>query len=296
MARAVDMTIATNRSLRMQEKDIADQFIGGFPFLIVAWGIINTAIWFSLWPLVFFGIIPLWIAFIIACVNITASYLPAHDAQHYIIARKGSRFEWFNEAFGHIVLVPLTLPFRTARITHMEHHKHTNDPLRDPDYSNRASGPIAAILKTIQNRQPRAIGGANRYVQMLKQANTKAAKTALIDALIMKIFHFGVLTALAWNGYAIEALLLWWLPKHIALTYIYFYLSWAPHHPSVETGRYRDTRGFKSRLGNLLSMGMQYHIVHHLYPNIPLNKTPAAYRALRPILLERGCDMGTLQH
>jgi beta-carotene hydroxylase len=39
---------------------------------------------------------------------------------------------------------------------------------------------------------------------------------------------------------------------------------------------------------------MQYHIIHHLYPTIPLNRHPAVYRALRPILEERGCELGGL--
>jgi beta-carotene hydroxylase len=39
---------------------------------------------------------------------------------------------------------------------------------------------------------------------------------------------------------------------------------------------------------------MQYHIVHHLYPRIPLMQTPAAYRELRPILERQGCDLGNL--
>ena len=32
--------------------------------------------------------------------------------------------------------------------------------------------------------------------------------------------------------------------------------------------------------------------IHHLYPTIPLYRTPAAFRALRPILVQRGCDLG----
>jgi len=40
-------------------------------------------------------------------------------------------------------------------------------------------------------------------------------------------------------------------------------------------------------------MGMQYHIVHHLHPYIPLSQTPAAYREMKPILRARGCDLGS---
>ncbi len=114
----------------------------------------------------------------------------------------------------------------------------------------------------------------------------------LIDALVFQLIYLTVLFALAWSGHAIEAVLLWWLPRQIGLTYIQYYLSWAPHYPGKNQDRYGDTRAFKSALGNLWSMGMQYHIVHHLYPRIPLSLTPAAYRELRPILARRGCELG----
>jgi len=49
-------------------------------------------------------------------------------------------------------------------------------------------------------------------------------------------------------------------------------LAWAPHHPMREKGRYRDTRIWKSPVGTVLSSGMEYHFIHHLFPSIPLNK------------------------
>ena len=86
------------------------------------------------------------------------------------------------------------------------------------------------------------------------------------------------------------------LPMQIALTYIIFFLSWAPHHPGNERGRYRNTRSWKSKVGNIGSMGMQYHIVHHLHPYIPLTRTPAAWREMKPILDARGCELGSLKN
>ena len=152
-----------SQSLRAREKAIAEQFMGGIPWLMVFWGITNTAIWIALWPLVFTGIMPLWLGFIIATINITASYLPSHDAQHYIIAPKGSKLEWFNELVGHWSLIPLTLPLRTARITHMEHHKQ---PVRCRHYGKPSStanpapkGALTAMASccsngTVQPRSP----------------------------------------------------------------------------------------------------------------------------------------------
>ena len=118
----------------------------------------------------------------------------------------------------------------------------------------------------------------------------------MIEAAAIRSVHTLVLIIGAWSGHAIEVALLWWLPLQIMPFYISYYLSWNPHHPGSETSRHRDTSAFKSHVGNLGSSGMQYHIVHHLYPTIPLTKTPAAFRELKPILERRGCEFGGLSH
>jgi beta-carotene hydroxylase len=290
---AVDAAAPTSAALRAQEKAIAEKYIGGTPWLMIFWGLANVATWFALWPLTMRNIVPLWLAFPIATFCVTMSYLPSHDAQHDIIVPRSSRWHWLNELFGHVVIFPLGLPFRTARTTHLQHHRHTNDPVLDCDYHNRAPDAFAAIINTIRNRQPGSEGN-KRYGNILMAMGTPAAKAAMIDAVAMNLFILAAMCALAWSGYAIEVALLWWLPRILGTMYILFYLSWAPHHPTNETGRYRETRAFRSIWGNLGSSGMQYHIVHHLYPNIRLNWTPRAYRDLRPILEARGCDLGGL--
>ena len=63
--------------------------------------------------------------------------------------------------------------------------------------------------------------------------------------------YLAIMFTLAWSGHAIEAALIWWIPKIIAGVHLRYYLSWAPHHPAELQGRYLDTRAFKSKLGNL---------------------------------------------
>lgn len=278
------------QSLRAREKAIAEQFIGGFPLVMVIWALLNTGTWLALWPLVFTGTLPLWAAFPIAIVNVAASYLPSHDAQHHNIVPEGSRWHWFNEAIGWFSLIPLGLPLSALRATHLEHHRHTNHPELDPDYSIAATSAWRGLGKAILKSQPRH----ERYGATLLRLGTPYAMAAIVHTMIWKMLNYGILAALAWSGHVWAALFIWWLPQKIGLVYINFYLSWVPHYPNGEQGRYRDTRAFKSIFGNIGSSGMQYHIVHHLYPNIPLNLNPAAYRALRPILEERGCDLGGL--
>lgn len=291
MSTAQDLSALTEGELIRMEREIAARHIDKFPYFAVIWAFSNFAIWLSLWPLVFLGIIPLWLGFIIATLNIMLSYLPSHEAQHDIIAKPGAKLRWLNQMVGHLSTIPLVLPYRVAKHTHMEHHKHANDPVKDPDHSTHAAGPISAIWKSIYYRQPRAKGGFNAYGDALDRIGRP---DIVLDGVVYQLIHFGILFGLAWSGYAIEAALLWWLPRHIALTYIQYYLSWAPHHPAEKTGRYHDTRSFRSILGNVGSMGMQYHIVHHLHPRIPLYRTPRAYWEMKPILEARGCNIHEL--
>jgi len=274
-----------------QEREIAGRHIGKFPYFAVVWAFTNLAVWLSLWPLVFTGVLPLWAGFLIAAFNVAACYLPSHEAQHDIIAKPGSKLRWLNQMVGHLSTIPMVLPYRVARLTHLEHHTHANDPALDPDHGTQANGPLHAIWKSIQNRQPGARGGLNSYADTLKRIGRPEV---LLDAAIYNLVFYTILIALAWTGYALEAALLWWLPRHIGLTYIQYYLSWAPHHPATDKGRYRDTRSFRALLGNLGSMGMQYHIVHHLHPRIPLYRTPRAYWEMREILEARGCRVQAL--
>ncbi|MEL7129589.1 MAG: fatty acid desaturase, partial [Pseudomonadota bacterium] len=159
LAKADDLTALTDRDLTRLERQIASRHMGYVPWFAVAWAFVNLAVWLSLWPLVFGGIVPLWLGFLIATLNVMLSYLPSHEAQHDIIAKPGEPLRWLNELVGHLSTVPMWLPYGVAKLTHMEHHKHANDPEKDPDYSTHAESGPHAVWKSLINRQPRAAGG-----------------------------------------------------------------------------------------------------------------------------------------
>ena len=288
---APDYSAMSDAELMKLERAVAARHVGKFPYFAVVWAFSNLACWLALWPLVFMGIIPVWLGFIIATANITLSYLPSHEAQHDIIARPGDKLRWLNETVGHTSTIPLVLPYRVAKLTHMEHHKHANHPELDPDFSVHAPTALQSLWKGIRDRQPRSPNGLNAYGAALQRIGRP---DVILDAVAYDVIFYGVLFACAWNGFAIEAALLWWLPRHIAISYIRHYLSWAPHHPASETGRYRDTHSFRAILGNIGSLGMQYHTVHHLHPRIPLYRTPRAYWEMREIIEARGADVSKL--
>jgi beta-carotene hydroxylase len=285
----------TRRDLRKEEIAIARQFHGGtmWPYAVAAFGCF--AVWLSFFPLAIMGMLNLPLAFALSCIFCVGGYVTSHEAMHSNIGQPGSKTRWLNEAVGAVSTIPIVFPFSMARLMHLEHHYHCNDPLKDPDYTDEAPNMWAAWYKTWYNRQPGVDGSIHHYKRILAEMDTPAARRALVETMILQLVFMGTLFTMAWNGYAIEAALIWWLPRHIGLSYIRFFLSWAPHHPREgKTGRYENTNIFKSRVGHILSMGMQYHLVHHLYPGIPNHRTKEAYYALKPILKARGVDVSPL--
>jgi hypothetical protein len=126
--KATDLSALDSKALMKLEAEIAQRFMGGVPWGSVTWALTNLAVWLSLWPLTILGIVPIWVAFPIACLNVMLSYLPSHEAQHDIIARPGEPLRWLNQLVGTVSTIPLVGPYRVLKMTHMEHHKHCNHP------------------------------------------------------------------------------------------------------------------------------------------------------------------------
>ncbi len=273
-----------------QEQQIARKYIGKFPWLMVCWGLGGFTLYVALWPLVSMEIMPMWLGFVLATLVMSACYLPTHEAQHGNIGRPGSKTRWLNELVGHLSVAPWFFPYRLHRAIHLKHHAHTNNDEKDPDIYIRADNVWGAIYEAWLSNQP----GRNNGMKDGVLDDTPNRNKLFIEALIIGRVGWLLVVIACWTGFALEVLVLWWLPRVISRIYTAVTLSWAPHHPMRETGRYRDTRGWKSPVGTVLSSGMEYHIVHHLFPAIPLNKTPAAYRELKPLLEAEGASLNNL--
>jgi beta-carotene hydroxylase len=275
-----------DRKFLREESSIAQKYMQRFPWEMVAWGLVNLAVWLSIWPLTFSGVLPLWGAFGLSTLCCTLAYLPSHDAQHQSIAKKGSRLHWVNELIGHASLIPIVLPYKVAWIAHREHHAHANDPDLDPDYGFNGKNVLHAIWNAIHTRQPAVQAEILR--KTCERSNDPTIPRAIAEGVLLNTTYYVILTGLAWSGYAIEAFFIWWLPRQLGYVYLTTCLAWAPHFPYEETGRYRDTRAWKSPVGTILSMGMEYHQIHHLFPRIPLFQTGSAYWEMRELLAKRG--------
>ena len=286
----------TRVSLRMQEREVAAKYMSD-PRQMRIYTVVTLAcfaLWLASFPLTILDITPIWPWFLFATFIAAVGYVPSHEAMHRNIGRPGTKYHFWNELVGQVATIILIFPFSMARMMHMHHHYHTNHPENDPDYTDGADNSFKAWIKTWLNRQPGADGSIHHYKRGLERIGTPDAKKALRDTMLLQLGSMAFMFALAWSGHAFEAAFLFWLPRHIGLSYIRYWLSWAPHHPRDGLDRYTHTRVFRARVGHWLSLGMQYHIVHHLYPGIPNHATKYAYYEMKPVLERRGVDCSAL--
>jgi len=280
--------------LQRQERAIAKKYVvigQTVRWKYVAATLAGFTVWLSLFPLTMLHLVPLWAAFVVSYLIATAGYVTAHEAMHSTIGRKGSRAWFWNELTGQLSMIPLMFPFSIARVTHLQHHRFPNDPVRDPDYPDGAPNLRAALWKGWLNRQPGKTAHAHHIKRvLLEEVDTPEAKAALKQTAIVQLLGTLFFIGMALAGYAMEVAMVWWLPRWFALIHTHVFFSWETHHPQTGTGRYDNTRIFKSSVGSVLSMWIEYHLVHHLYPNIPMHLTKPAYFEMKPILEARGVD------
>lgn len=287
-----ELDAATRRSLAQMERQIGEKYashnVRMWPYVAIA--IVGFAVFVATFPLAIAGVLPLWLGCVINSIIVGGGYVVGHEAMHSNIAREGTKNRFWNELTGWLSAFPMIVPFSMIKTMHLLHHQHTNDPAKDPDAIHAAPNLYRAAIRSWLNRQPGPERTADRWRRQAAELGTPAGKAAILHSMFLQLGVMAFFFTMAWSGYAIEVALLWWLPRHVGISYTQLVLSWAPHHPHAGTSRYDDTSIIRHKLGYWGSMGIDFHMIHHLYPYIPAHACRAAYREMKPILEARGVD------
>ena len=278
----VDIKDAVSEEFSFEkEKAVAKKYAQRFQWEMILIGIGQACVWLSLWPLVMFGIIPLWLGFIVACFCACMAYLPSHEAQHGNYSRGDPKKRWIDALVGHITLITVMFPYEILRVTHMKHHAYTNHDDKDPDF-------LTSNAKSVKEVILLSLDGTSPDYQKYKEVYSS-------DAAFQKAFEKGVKVSLACRLtlmllvflFPLQTLLLWWLPAKIGVLYTTLFFSYYPHI-GTEIGRYKNTRFWQHWMPRYINHSMQLHFVHHLHPNIGHYDEPRAIEELKPFLIARG--------
>ena len=182
----VDIKDAVSEEFSFEkEKAVAKKYAQRFQWEMILIGIGQACIWLSLWPLVMYGIIPLWLGFILASFCACMAYLPSHEAQHGNYSRGDPKKRWIDALVGHITLITVMFPYEILRVTHMKHHAYTNHDDKDPDF-------LTSNAKSVKEVILLSLDGTSPDYQKYKEVYSS-------DAAFQKAFEKGVKVSLAYS-------------------------------------------------------------------------------------------------
>ncbi len=266
------------------ERKLARTFMGRIEWEMILIGVLQFTTWIATWVLVIQGIIPLLVGCLIALFTACNAYLPSHAGQHGHLSGGRKNLQWLDYLVGQISVIPLAQSHEILKATHLKHHAHTNDPDMDPDFfhGNAKNWWEAAVNVNIAYNDE---GPALRAIEKNQENDPKFKEALEKGGSWAFLFYFAqiILAVL----YPIETLLLWWIPKRVATSYLGIVFSYFPHS-GLEKGRYKDTRFWTNRVPRFLNHSMQIHTMHHMYPRICHYDEAKAIEALKPFMIERG--------
>ena len=217
--------------------------------------------------------LPLWAGALINGIVVYFLFSVVHDSSHGSISKNKALNDWFGRVgmlfFGPIATLDL------ARWIHMQHHRFTNDPVRDPDHFGHKMDWLTPL------RWANFDYFYTAY--FLKHAGPMRKK--LLPRLIVQVGFVIVVTVLAMVlGYGAEVWMLWLLPTRISsilFVTMFVYLPHAPFARLSEEGEYQASNiraGYESILTPLMAY-QNYHLVHHLYPRAPFYRMVKIWNA-----------------
>ena len=205
-------------------------------------------------------------------------FAPLHECLHFTAFRS----RWLNDAVAAPIGFLLLLPFQYFRVFHYAHHRHTQDPGRDPE--------LLDMKPLIGGRYWWYLTGLPTWRQSLRTIWRHAG--GRVDEPYIEARHHATIVAEARvhvAGYAflllvsllISSAALWWfwiLPALVAQPLLRLYLL--AEHSGCDYG---DNMLENSRTTytvpwlNFLAWNMPYHAEHHYLASIPFHALPALH-------------------
>jgi beta-carotene hydroxylase len=225
---------------------------------------------------------PSWCTFL---TNVLALHLVGtviHDASHNVAHRN----PLVNAVLGHGSALMLGFVFPVFTRVHMQHHANVNHPKNDPDHFVSTGGPLWLIA-------PRFF-----YHEVFFFRRRLWRKYELLEWLISRLCLAGIVYFAANQGHLGYVFNFWFSPAGCVGLMLGLFFDYLPHRPQQERDRWHNARVYPGAILNLLILGQNYHLIHHLWPSIPWYKVQPAYYAVKPLLDAKGCKqcLGILEN
>ena len=210
-------------------------------------------------------------------------FAPLHETVHYTAFRS----RWLNRAVSSVCGWILVLPPRYFRAFHLEHHRYTQDPERDPelvvappatryDYLWRVSG-LEYWTSRIRTTLVHAAG------RVTESYITPSERPAVVREARLYLASYAALAAVSTAAGSAAVLWFWLVPVVLGQPMLRLYLL-AEHTgcPMVPDMLANSRTVHTNAIVRFLAWNMPYHAEHHAYAAIPFHALPRAHAALAP--------------
>jgi fatty acid desaturase len=214
------------------------------------------------------------------------------SAEHEAIHRTAFRSRWLNDITAWVAGLVLLLPPAYFRYFHFAHHRHTQDPARDPELALPKPVTVAQWLTQVsgwpywRGQIGLLIAHALGRVTAAYIPERNRAEVILEARIFLAIYLAATLVSIAaWS----DVLLVYWIvPALLGQPFLRLYLL-AEHTgcPLVPDMLANSRTTLTNAAVRFIAWNMPYHAEHHAYPSVPFHALPDLHRLLR-------ADIGTI--
>lgn len=236
-----------------------------------------------------FDIISPFLATLLVAVFTYFSYTPLHEAVHSNIHGGNENFRWLNDACGYLGGQLIAVSYRSHRLEHFAHHRHTNVVNKDPDIiiSSFAKGPLHALFAALG-----FLGLQNSYLAKNYWKKVSNRERAIYCLEIITLIGWRVLLIVCLIAFfatgLLETLTVILGGYYIGAFFTVYWFAYRPHHPYNKQKRFENTASLIMprwlRFIEWFWLGQNLHSIHHLYPRVPFYRYRALHNEIEPTL------------
>lgn len=215
-------------------------------------------------------------------IALTFLFAPAHETVH----RTAFRSRWLNDAVASLAGAVLILPPHYFRAFHLEHHRHTQIPGKDPELAGKTIagwGDYAWHLTGLPYWRAAISGLFLRAVGRSGEGflTGRIHATVQREAQLFLLFYAGLIGLSVATG-SIVILTYWVIPMLLGQPFLRLYLLAEHGLCPMVADMFRNTRTtLTNRVVRWLAWNMPYHAEHHAFMAVPFHRLPEVHARFR---------------
>jgi len=213
------------------------------------------------------------------------------NLQHECTHKTAFRSDALNEIFGFFLAGVLVQPFLWFRYFHLDHHRYTNDPHRDPELIGHTKpqnwlaywffvSTLAYWKSKITLLFSQSFAAiTDSYVPASEHKAIKREAQVLLSVYAaLLIFSLFVNPIFLW---------IWFIPLCIGFPFLKLYHLAEHGLCPLNENKFQNTRTVLTHPAALwLTWNMPFHAEHHLLPGVPFHQLPNLHKKVRNHLCE----------